>query len=164
MTEKREVGVLFVCLGNICRSPTSEGVFRKRVEDEDLDIQINIDSAGTASYHIGQPPDSRAIAAASKRGVNLRNLRARQVRRSDFQEFDYIIAMDHHNYSDLTMLALPEPADNIWLFMDFAANWSQREIPDPYYGGQRGFEKVLDMINDASTGLIKDIRRNFIDR
>ena len=161
MSDHREVGVLFVCLGNICRSPSAEGVFRHCVENSDLQLNVKIDSAGTANYHSGDPPDSRAISVAASRGINLKNLRARQIRRSDFQQFDYIIAMDRHNYSDLISLAPRDHHCRIQLFLDFTDNWSEREIPDPYYGGPQGFERAFDMINDASKGLIKDIKNIF---
>ncbi len=161
MSHYREVGVLFVCLGNICRSPSAEGIFRHCVENSDLQLKVKIDSAGTANYHSGHPPDSRAIRVAASRGINLKNLRARQVRRSDFQQFDYIIAMDRHNYSDLISLAPQDHRCRIQLFLDFTDNWSEREIPDPYYGGPQGFERAFDMITDASKGLIKDIKNNF---
>ncbi len=161
MRNDNEVGVLFVCLGNICRSPTSEGVFRHCVEHSDLEIQINIDSAGTADYHTGQPPDARAIAAAGKRGIDLKGLRARRVNRLDFEKFDYIIAMDDHNYYDLERLAPPDYRGKLCLFLDFADNWPAREVPDPYYGGAQGFERALDMITDASLGLLNDIRSKY---
>ena len=163
MVKKAKVGVLFVCLGNICRSPSSEGVFRQRVEQAELGSFIDIDSAGTAAYHIGDPPDPRAIVAAAKRGVELQDLRARQVHISDYDRFDYIIAMDRYNYNDLMSLAPPEHDSHICLFLDFAEQHTDTEIPDPYYGGGDGFEHVLDMIDDASDGLIKDIKRNHLN-
>lgn len=157
MSNKPKVGVLFVCLGNICRSPSSEGLFRQCVEESGIGLDITIDSAGTADYHTGQPPDSRAIAAAGARGIDLRNLRARRVDRSDFERFDYIIAMDRHNYDDLLRLAPADYSGSIRLFLEYAENWQEREIPDPYYGGRDGFETVLDMIRDASLGLLSEI-------
>lgn len=155
----KQVSVLFVCLGNICRSPTSEGVFRSVVESQALDFEIEVDSAGTAGYHIGQPPDSRAIDAAAKRGVGISNLRARRLNRLDYEKFDYIIGMDLSNYQDLVSMSPVDYKGQVRLFMDFASDWADREIPDPYYGGHDGFERVLDMIESASLGLIEDIRK-----
>ena len=162
MSNQTRVGVLFVCLGNICRSPSSEGVFRQCVEESGIELDITIDSAGTADYHRGQPPDSRAIAAADKRGIDLSKLRARRVNRSDFEQYDYIIAMDRHNYDDLLYLAPADYSGVIRLFLDYTDNWREREIPDPYYGGRDGFEIVLDMIHDASLGLLNDIKNTYI--
>ncbi len=158
MSNKSSISVLFVCLGNICRSPTSEGVFLHCVQATDLDLKIKVDSAGTANYHAGQPPDSRAIAAAAKRGINLKKLRARRVVDTDFQRFDYIVAMDYQNHADLVAMAPAEHQSQICMFMDFTELWSEKEIPDPYYGGEQGFERTLDMIEDASYGLIDHIK------
>ncbi len=158
MDQVQSVGVLFVCLGNICRSPTSEGVFRQLIKDADLRIQFDVDSAGTAGYHIGEPPDPRAIEVASGRGVNLESFRARLLCHSDFQRFDYIIAMDSSNLRDINQLAPGNYSGQIALFMDYAENWHENEVPDPYYGGNSGFERVLDMIEDASTGLLRTIK------
>ena len=157
--DSSNTGVLFVCLGNICRSPTSEGIFRQLAEQEVPDLDVRVDSAGTASYHIGQPPDHRAIMAAARRGIEIANLRARRVSRQDFDSFDFIIGMDIHNYQDLLSMAPLNYPGKVCLFMDFAANWQEREVPDPYYGGDNGFERVLDMIEDAATGLLDEIRR-----
>ena len=162
MIQESDLGVLFVCLGNICRSPTSEGVFRQRLAESGLVFKVKIDSAGTAGYHIGQPPDSRAITAAAKRGINLKDLRARRISQSDFDTFNYIIAMDHQNHSDLKYFAPTKYSGRICLFMDFAENWKESEIPDPYYGGVHGFERVFDMIDDASAGLINDIKKTYL--
>jgi protein-tyrosine phosphatase len=157
--DSSSTGVLFVCLGNICRSPTSEGIFRQLAKQEVPDLDVRVDSAGTASYHIGQPPDHRAIMAAARRGIEIANLRARRVSRQDFDSFDFIIGMDIHNYQDLLSMAPLSYPGKVCLFMDFAANWQEREVPDPYYGGDNGFERVLDMIEDAATGLLDEIRR-----
>ena len=157
---ENQVSVLFVCLGNICRSPTSEGVFRNLVESQALDFEIHVDSAGTAGYHIGQPPDSRAIAAAAKRGVSISHLRARRLNRRDYEKFDYIIGMDLFNYQDLVSMAPRDYKGKVCLFMDFASDRDLQEIPDPYYGGHDGFERVLDMIEAACLGLIEDIRKH----
>jgi len=155
------VSVLFVCLGNICRSPTSEGVFRKLAAQHRIEHAVEIDSAGTGGYHIGRPPDARAAAAAAKRDIDITALRARQVITQDFEIFDYVIAMDRQNYEYLIRLAPRHVRNKVCLFMDFASDWSIEEVPDPYYGGVAGFERVLDMIEDASKGLIEDIKLRF---
>jgi protein-tyrosine phosphatase len=152
----QNVSVLFVCLGNICRSPTAEGVFRKLVSEQGLSDSISVDSAGTSNWHIGQQPDARAIEAAIARGIDLSNLRGRQAIANDFDEFDYVIAMDHDNYSNLAYLATPTQQEKLHLFLDFAENVSEVEVPDPYYGG--GFPHVLDLIENASQGLLAHIR------
>ena len=152
------VRVLFVCLGNICRSPTAEGVFRHLVRSVRLEGQIEIDSAGTHAYHIGESPDPRAQAAAGRRGIDLRNLRGRQTTREDFHEFDYVIAMDRENYATLQSRCPPALHYKIRLFMEFAPQYGQDEVPDPYFGGSAGFDRVLDMIEDAAAGLLREIR------
>lgn len=154
------IKVLFVCMGNICRSPTADGVFKHIVEQAGLSDQIYIDSAGTHSYHIGSQPDSRSQAAALKRGIDLSSLRARQVNREDFAKFDYVLAMDRENYRDLQSLCSPEQAKKLHLFLEFAPELETREVPDPYFGrGQDGFEHVLNLIEAASQGLLTDIRQ-----
>lgn len=149
------VSVLFVCLGNICRSPTAEGVFRQMVSARGLDQFIKIDSAGTSSWHVGQAPDERAIAAAAKRGIDLSHLRGRQASAKDFSDFDYVIAMDRENYGDLLRLVKGKQQDKLHLFLHFASGISETEVPDPYYGG--GFPHVLDLIENAAQGLLDDI-------
>lgn len=151
------VKVLFVCLGNICRSPTAEGVFKKLIRDHDLTDHIRIDSAGTHAYHIDQPPDSRAQQAAARRGIDLSGLRGRQATEQDLDEFDYVLAMDRQNYSDLVRISTNR--NNLSLFLEYSQSYEEDEVPDPYYGGPNGFERVLDMIEDASEGLLSDIRR-----
>lgn len=153
------IKVLFVCLGNICRSPTAEGVFRKLVQEEGLETHIEIDSAGTHAYHIGEPPDTRAREAAARRGVALDALRGRQVDEGDFYIFDYVLAMDLSNHGHLQEICLPGLEHKLALFMDFAPQRNEQEVPDPYFGGDTGFERVLDMIEDASLGLLQDIRK-----
>lgn len=155
----KKVSVLFVCMGNICRSPTAQGVFEQLVESESLSERILIDSAGTHAYHIGKQPDSRAQAAARGRGLDLSGQRARQVQIGDFGQFDYILAMDHDNVEDLYHLVGHKQRDNVHLFMKFASRWQTDEVPDPYYGGDSGFERVLDMVEDAAAGLLEHIRR-----
>lgn len=153
------VRVLFVCMGNICRSPTAQGVFQQLVERCGLAERIEIDSAGTHAYHIGEPPDVRASAAARARGIELEHLRARRATVEDFRTFDYVLAMDQDNLRDLQALCPPEFAQRLRLFMDFAPQTKTREVPDPYYGGPSGFDRVLDLVEAASAGLLADIRR-----
>ena len=152
------IKILFVCLGNICRSPTAEGVFRALVEREGLGDQISVDSAGVGSWHIGQSPDPRATAAAQERGIDLSTQRARQVKAQDFDRYDYVIAMDSENHHALSALCPTGQTDRLYTFMQFAPHLGSGDVPDPYYGGENGFEVVLDMIEAASTGLLADIR------
>lgn len=151
--------VLFVCLGNICRSPTADGIFRELVAREKLDRIITVDSAGTSDWHIGKKPDARTIAAAKKRGYDLSILRARQVSADDFEEFDYILAMDNNNLQDLQKLKPRGYDGHLGLFLDFSSHKKYREVPDPYYGGDAGFELVLDLVEDAAEGLLSHIRQ-----
>ena len=153
------VKVLFVCMGNICRSPTAQGVFEKLVNEHALAEQILIDSAGTHAYHIGEVPDARASAAALRRGIDLSTQRARRVSPADFELFDYVLAMDSSNYADLSELCMPEQNPKLRLFLEFASVPGTTEVPDPYYGGATGFERVLDLIEEASAGLLETIRR-----
>jgi len=153
------VKVLFVCMGNICRSPTAEGVFRHMVKQINAEDEIHIDSAGTHAYHVGNPPDARAQEAALKRNIDLSSQRARRVSTDDFAEFDYVIAMDKSNKDDLLAICPPEYQNRIHLFLDFA-ECDEREVPDPYYGQGRGFEIVLNLVEDAAGGLLKHIRTN----
>jgi len=150
------VKVLFICMGNICRSPTAEGVFRHKVKNADLDSQFVIDSAGTHAYHVGNPPDSRAQDAALKRNIDLSAQRARRVKTDDFSTFDYIIAMDESNKRDLLAICPAGYEDRIHLFLDFA-DCKESEVPDPYYGQGRGFEIVLNLVEDAADGLLEHI-------
>ena len=156
---RAQLSVLFVCLGNICRSPTAEGVFRKLVEEAGLETHIRIDSAGTAGYHEGAPPDGRAAAAASARGINLGGLRARRVIPRDFEEFDLILAMDEENILDLRQVAPDGARARIMLLLDYAPGGQGRAVPDPYYGGKNGFERVLDLVTEGCSGLLEDVRR-----
>ena len=150
------VQVLFVCLGNICRSPSAEGVFRALVEREGYRGQIACDSAGTGAWHIGKPPDSRAQAAALRRGYDLSGLRARQAEPGDFTRFDIVCAMDRENLRNLRAIA-PRDFSGLGLMMDWAPELALDEVPDPYYGGGDGFERVLDMLEAASGGLLDHI-------
>jgi len=161
------VSVLFVCMGNICRSPTAEGVFVRKVREAGLSERIRIDSAGTHAYHIGNPPDERTQRSALRRGYDLSSLRARKVEVHDFGRFDYVLAMDADNLSILKTLHAQagEVQTHSGLFMDFAAESGfAREVPDPYYGGEAGFERVLDMIEAAADGLLAQIQRDHIER
>lgn len=151
------VHVLFVCMGNICRSPTAQAVFEQLVNDRGHNHWIRIDSAGTHAYHIGETPDSRSQSAARARGIDMSTQRARRVEIDDFDRFDYVLAMDKSNYNDLKRLASPAQRKRLYLFMDFANNWKETEVPDPYYGGSHGFERVLDMVGSASEGLLEAI-------
>jgi low molecular weight protein-tyrosine phosphatase len=151
--------VLFVCLGNICRSPTAEAVFRAVVQREAADLHIEIDSAGTGGYHIGEPPDSRAQAAARRRGYDMSAQRARQVHADDFHRFDLILAMDEDNLATLQDRAPVTARDRVRLFLEFAPDADRVDVPDPYYGGANGFEEVLDLVEAASMGLIAHLRK-----
>ena len=155
--EQRPVRVLFVCLGNICRSPTAEGVFKRYVREAGLERRIESDSAGTGDYHIGDPPDARACAAAARRGYDLSALRGRQVGKKDFSEFDYVLAMDDENMRALKRLCPRENAHKLTLFTDFCSSGAC-SVPDPYGGGPQGFELVLDLVEDAAQGLLRHIR------
>lgn len=152
--------VLFVCLGNICRSPTADGIFRDLVIREKLDQKILVDSAGTGAWHIGKAPDSRTVAAARQRGYDLSILRARQVSAKDFSEFDYVLAMDESNLLDLQRMKPSSYTGHLGLFLDFGSRTDYREVPDPYYGGNDGFELVLDLVEGAAQGLLNHIRSN----
>ncbi len=152
------VKVLFVCLGNICRSPTAEGVFRATVERSGLLEHIEIDSAGTHAYHVNAPPDRRAQQAAGRRGIDLSGLRGRQATSLDLERFDYILAMDQENRSNLLAICPSGHEHKVRLFMEFAPHRPEQEVPDPYYGGDSGFDRVLDMIEEASAGLLAHLR------
>jgi len=156
------VKVLFVCMGNICRSPTAEGVFRHIVEKEGLDNRITTDSAGTHAYHIGEQPDLRSQQTARKRGIDLSDLRGRKAVSQDFAEFDYILAMDNDNYRLLQQLSPNSGDAKLKLFLEFSKDYSETEVPDPYYGGDQGFEHVFDLVESASYGLLEEIKTRFI--
>ena len=148
--------VLFVCLGNICRSPTAEAVFRARAERAGLDVII--DSAGTSGWHIGEPPDPRSIEAGQARGYSFKGQASRKVVRADFGEYDYILAMDEDNLEALKNICPESYLPRIKLFLEYAPNSPAREVPDPYYGGGDGFSRVLDLIEQASDGLIAALK------
>jgi protein-tyrosine phosphatase len=149
--------ILFVCMGNICRSPSAEGVFRRLLAQRAPDLPIEIASAGTHDYHVGDPPDERAVAAARRRGIDLSRLRARTVRGEDFAYYDLILAMDEDNLRELRRQAPAARHDHIRLLMDYAPAATARAVPDPYYGGARGFEEVLDLLEEAAEGLLSNL-------
>jgi len=161
MTDQPRASVLFVCMGNICRSPTAEGVFRKHVADADLAAEIHTDSAGTHAYHTGEPADRRARAAAERRGFSLQGSRARRVTEDDYERFDYILAMDEDNLMVLKERAPESRRGRVRLFLEFAESHYETEVPDPYYGGTAGFERVLDLVEEASRGLLETLRNEF---
>jgi protein-tyrosine phosphatase len=146
--------VLFVCLGNICRSPTAEGVFRQLLAQDAPELQVEVDSAGTADYHLGEPPDLRSQRAAMRRGIDLRGLRARQVTRADFAQFDFILAMDRANLVELEAMRPKNSRARVELFLQYAPDLGRLEVPDPYYRDAGGFEEVLDLTAAASRGLL----------
>lgn len=149
--------VLFVCLGNICRSPSAEGVFRSHLAKSGLADRVEVDSCGVGDWHVGKGPDPRALDAAKRRGIDISALRARQLAETDFEKFDYILAMDHDNLAAIKALCPSGCSAHIGLFLDFAGE-HDRAVPDPYYGGEKGFEEVLDMIEAASEGLVNELR------
>ena len=155
----RPIKILFVCMGNICRSPMAEGVFKHHVKQAGLDGCISTDSAGTHDYHIGEPPDLRAQRAARRRGYDLSELRARQVNPGDFSSFDYVLAMDELNLRLLERLCPSQHAHKLKLLMEFSTSPALREVPDPYYGGEQGFERVLDMVEQAAQELLDHLRQ-----
>ena len=154
---KGRIGVLFVCMGNICRSPSAEGVFRAVAQREGWLRRLRIDSAGTHDYHIGEPPDARAIASAQRRGYDIANLRARQFEARDFARFEWILAMDANNLHRLVEMRPKEFEGHVGLLLDFVPDIGVREVPDPYYGGPDGFERMLDLIEPASRALLARI-------
>lgn len=149
--------VLFICMGNICRSPTAEGVFRRLVAERAPGLDIEIESAGTHDYHVGDPPDRRAIAAAARRGIDISSLRARAVEQADFARFDLLIAMDRLNREVLLDRSPQQYRDRVRLFLEFAPEIDEDDVPDPYYGGPVGFERVLDLAEEASIGLLDEL-------
>jgi protein-tyrosine phosphatase len=146
----REIAVLVVCTGNICRSPTGEGVLRDLAQKRGLADRVRVASAGTHDYHLGEAPDPRAVSHASKRGYDLSRLRASQVRELDFHDYDYILAMDRSHLRILRSIAPPGARARVGLFLDASARWRGEEVPDPYYGGVEDFEAVLDMVEEAA--------------
>ena len=158
------IKILFVCMGNICRSPTADGVFRHRLVAERLDDRVSVDSAGTHGWHVGSPPDPRSVSAALSRGIDISDVRSRKVRSTDFIAFDYVLAMDQDNLDDMGSAAARGTA-RVHLFLEFAPHMSETDVPDPYYGDDNGldlFEQVLDLVEDGCTGLLHAIRREFL--
>jgi protein-tyrosine phosphatase len=150
----RPLRVLMVCLGNICRSPTAEAMLRKKAHEAGLDERVEVDSAGTADYHVDSPPDRRAVAHGEKRGLKMKHLRGRQVGRADFERFDHILAMDADNLADLERIRPAGARAHVGLLLAYAPACGAREVPDPYYGGADGFERVLDLVESAADGFI----------
>mgnify|MGYP001810359147 CR=1 FL=1 len=152
------VKLLFVCTGNICRSPTAHGVMRALVAQAGLADRVAVESAGTHAYHVGEAPDPRSVAAARRRGYDLSDLRARQVRAADFATFDLILAMDHGHLAQLRRACPPLKHDRLRLFLSYAPHLGIDEVADPYYGGPEGFERVLDEVEAAARGLLESLR------
>lgn len=150
--------ILFVCLGNICRSPTAQGVLEKLLKEKGLQDRCYVDSAGCHDYHAGEPPDLRAIKTAARRGIDISNQRARKIEIEDFQEFDYILVMDKENLKYLKKIAPKNSKAAIKLFLDYAPELNTAEVPDPYYGGSQDFEKVLYLLEVASARFIEDVQ------
>lgn len=151
------IKILFVCMGNICRSPSGEAVMNSLIEKNNLQDKISCDSAGTIAYHTGEPADARMQRHASKRGYNLTSI-ARQIKDYDFDRFDYIIAMDRDNYNNILELDKGRKYSNkVSMMMEYATQYNETNVPDPYYGGEQGFEYVLDLLEDACLGLLKHI-------
>jgi len=151
--------ILFVCMGNICRSPTAEAVFRHRLASRGQPLALEVDSAGTHGYHVGHPPDERAVEAAARRGISLAGITARQVEAGDFQQFDFILCADESNLAILEDMRPAGSQARLSLLLEFA-DGSESEVPDPYYGGDKGFERVLDLIESACDGLIDHLFSN----
>lgn len=158
MSENNQIRILFVCMGNICRSPTAETVFRKIAAQEAAELHLEVDSAGTHDFHVGDPPDPRAQAAARRRGLDMSRLEARQLAAADFDAFDYVLVMDERNLADARALAPARFRARLGLILEYAPELERREVPDPYYGGAAGFEEVLDLLEAAARGLINELR------
>jgi len=157
----REVRVLFVCLGNICRSPTAHGVMEGLAASGDHGLRIEVDSAGTGAWHIGHPPDDRSQAAARQRGLDLSAQRARRVELEDFHRFHLILAMDEQNLADLEEMRPSDATAELALLLSYAEGVDLRSVPDPYYGGANGFEQVLDLVEQGCAGLLEELRRRY---
>ena len=156
------VRVLFVCMGNICRSPLAQGVFEDVLRREGLEGEVSVDSAGTGAWHVGSPPDERALSAASLRGVDISSQRARRIKPEDCRNFDYVLTMDEENYRAVAGLCRGSAV--VRPFLDFATDSPETAVPDPYYGGPDSFEHVLDLVEEASEGLLEDIRERHLSR
>ena len=160
MKQAQPFRVLMVCTGNICRSPTAHGVLEKMVVDAGLERQVQVDSAGTHSYHVGEPPDARSQQHALRRGYDLSAQRARQLTRQDFDDFDLILVMDSANEIAARRIATPAQQQRMKRLTDYCQRFEDREVPDPYYGGERGFEHVLDLVEDACQNLLQTLAQN----
>jgi len=160
MNNKKQIKVLFVCMGNICRSPTAHGVFQAMVDEQGFSDRILVDSAGTHSYHIGSPPDIRSQDTAQSHGLDLTGLEARQFEPDDFHNFDFLLAMDYSNLSIMSSMQTDGARARLDLMLDYSEKFKQREVPDPYFG-EEGFELVFDMISDASAGLLRHIKQQY---
>ena len=158
MSEDETISILFVCMGNICRSPTAEGVMLKHLADSGADLSVRVDSAGTHAYHAGEPPDARAVEAALRRGIDISEQTARPVESLDFDRFDLLLAMDVDNLAMLEQIRPKGSSAQLGLMLDYSPAARLESVPDPYYGGTNGFERVLDMLEDACQGLIKHLR------
>ncbi len=160
MNRPAETNVIFVCMGNICRSPSAEGVFKQQIGESGLDEWVWVDSAGTHAYHLSEAPDARAQAAAMARGIDISHQRARRFEVSDFERFDYILAMDQDNLDILSRSCPAGFTGKLDLLLGFAPRLNCRDVPDPYYGGEHGFERVLDLIEQGCAGLLDELRAN----
>lgn len=160
MDERTVSKILLVCMGNICRSPIADGVVRKILKNNSLSDQVKVDSAGTHGYHAGEPPDRRAVAVAGRRGYDIADVRARKVRRDDFANFDLVLAMDRENLANLLEICPPVYQVRVKLFLSYARGIKIDEVPDPYYGGEAGFEAVVDMVENAAQGLVDTLLRD----
>ncbi|HNC27166.1 MAG TPA: low molecular weight protein-tyrosine-phosphatase [Accumulibacter sp.] len=158
------IKVLFVCMGNICRSPTAEGVFRHLLRQKNLEDKVEVDSAGTHGYHVGEAPDQRTQRAAASRSYDLSDMRARKVAAQDLDYFDLILAMDQNNLDALKRICPPDKHERLGLFMSYSKNFDDDEVPDPYYGLGHGFDLVLDMIEDAASGLLEGIEQQLVGK
>jgi len=158
------INILFVCMGNICRSPSAEGFFIRTLESSSLKSQVSTDSAGTHGYHVGHPPDSRAVETALKFGVDISQLRARKVSAADFEAFDLIIAMDQSNFEDLQRLRPGNSKADLKMMMDYHPEARPNEVPDPYYGGMDGFNTMCELLESATRGLMKEVEERLGER
>ena len=156
----KKTRILFVCMGNICRSPTAEGVFSALIKEQKVDAQFAIDSAGTHAYHVGEAPDLRSQKAAKDRNVNLSQIKARKVIFGDFEDFDYLLAMDDDDHQILMQSCPSQFKHKVKYFLEYAPHLDTREVPDPYYGGKYGFERVLDMVEEAAVGFLNSLKQS----
>jgi protein-tyrosine phosphatase len=154
----KKIKVLFICMGNICRSPTAEGAFAKLITEQNVAAHFILDSAGTHAHHVGEAPDLRSQKAAAERGIKLTHLRSRKVTHDDFEDFDYLLVMDDENYSILNEVCPEEYKAKISYLLDYAPHLNERQVPDPYFGGKYGFERVLDGVEAGAVGFLNMLR------